>query len=68
METQSDVSTRENVLFTDCFKAALVLLSGTQWNVTGKMGEGEMIHTKKIQGAVTQQKNLRYRPTQQRLL
>lgn len=42
METQSDVPTGEkNVLFTDCFKAILVLLSDTQWSAGGKTAESE---------------------------
>lgn len=42
METQSDVPTGEkNVLFTDCFKAILVLLSDTQRSAGGKTGESE---------------------------
>lgn len=55
METQSDVPTRETVLFTDCFKATLVLPGDTQRSVTGKMGEGEDGVNKKIQGDVNQQ-------------
>ena len=47
MKTQSDVPTRENVLFTDCFKAFLVLLNDTQWSVTGKMGERRRWHKQK---------------------
>lgn len=49
METQSDIPTRENVLFTGCFKAILVLLSDTQSSVTGKMGKSDNDIKKKIQ-------------------
>lgn len=38
METQSDIPTRETVLFR-LFWLFLVLLSNTWWSVTGKMGE-----------------------------
>lgn len=58
METQSDIPTRENVLFTDCFKAILVLLSHTQSSVTGKMGKSEDDIKKKIQVEVNQQNNI----------
>lgn len=55
METQSDVPTREKVLFTDCFKAILVLLSDTQRSVTAKMAESGDGINKKIQVDVNQQ-------------
>ncbi len=39
---QSDLPTRENVLFTDCFKAILVLLKDTQQSLTEKPEKEEM--------------------------
>lgn len=64
MDTQSDVPSRENILFTECLKAVLVLLSNTQLSRTGKMGESLADTNKKMStdSKLKQMRTLRFRP------